>query len=144
MSAEVYGTSRVHVETLREIPLFAELSEHALSHLAEAATEVRLPPGHVLFEPGQEGCGLVIVLEGEAEIHLGSRVVGRGPGEVLGELTLLVDGLKHVARVQAATPMRCLAIRRDDFVELLTESPKVAVALVTVLARRLAETEALA
>lgn len=102
-----------------------------------------MPEGHVLLEPGQEGCGLLIVMEGTAEIHLGERVVEKGPGEILGELTMLVDGLKHTARVQAATPMACLAIRRDEFVDLLHDHPGVAVALVPVLARRLAETEAL-
>lgn len=140
---DVYESSAARIETLRKIPLFAHLSEHAFAHLAQVATEVRVPAEHVLLEPGQEGCGLVIVLEGTAEIHLGNRVIPKGPGEILGELTVLVDGLQHVARVQAATPMTCLAINREDFAELLQQHPGVALTLIPVLARRLAEDEAL-
>lgn len=143
MPAEPYEASGADVDVLRDIPLFAQLGESALRHLAGAASEIHVPQGHVLLEPGQEGSGLLIVLTGAAEVHLGSHVVRRGPGEVLGELTMLVDGLRHVARVQAATPMTCVAVRRRDFRHLLDEHPEVAATLVPVLARRLAQTEAL-
>lgn len=138
-----FVVSPAHVEAMRSIPLFAELDDTALGRLADAATEVDLPKGHVLIEPGQEGSGVLILLEGTAEVHVGDRTLEKGPGEILGELSLLVEGVKHTARVQAATPVRCLALRRDQFADLMSEHPGIAVALVPVLARRLAETMSL-
>ena len=129
-----------HVEALRAIPLFADLDEHTLEHVAETATEVEVPKGHVLIEPGQEGSGLLVVLDGTVAVQVGEERLEKGVGEFLGELSLLVPGLTHTTRVQAATPVRCLAIRRDDFEELLREHPMIAVAMLPVLARRQAET----
>lgn len=135
-----YGVSASRVEALRSIPLFAELSDEALERLAEAATEVEVPKGHVLLEAGQEGAGLLVLLEGAAEVQVGDRRLEKHPGEFLGELSLLLDGLRHTARVQATAPVRCLALRRDQFDDLLREQPQIAVAMLPVLARRLAET----
>ena len=143
MSSGAYEASRAHVDVLRDVPLFAGLDDEALRGLAQASTEVELPAGHVLCEPGHHGCGLFVVLDGSAEVRLGDQTVERGPGEILGELSLLVDDLTHVARVQAATRLRCLAIGRGAFARLLDEHPQVAVALLPVLARRLAETQTL-
>ena len=129
-----------HAEALRGFPLFADLDEHTLEHVAETATEVEVPKGHVLIEPGQEGSGLLIVLDGTVHVQVGEERLEKGAGEFLGELSLLVPGLTHTTRVQAATPVRFLAIRRDDFEELLREHPTIAVAMLPVLARRQAET----
>ena len=62
-----------------------------------------------------------------------------GPGEFVGELTLLVPDAHRVARVRAATDVRVLAIRRDDFTALLEEEPALAVAMLPTLARRLVD-----
>jgi CRP-like cAMP-binding protein len=62
-----------------------------------------------------------------------------GPGEFVGELTLLVPDAHRVARVRAATDVRALAIRRDDFTALLEAEPALAVAMLPTLARRLVD-----
>jgi CRP-like cAMP-binding protein len=41
--------------------------------------------------------------------------------------------------VQATTQVRCLALGRSDFARLLEEEPRIAVAMLPVLARRLAD-----
>lgn len=129
-----------HVEVLRGVPLFGDLDDHTLEHLATTATEFEVPKGHVLIEPGQEGSGLLVVLDGTVHVQVGEDRLEKGAGEFLGELSLLVPGLTHTTRVQAATQVRCLAIRRDDFEVLLKEHPSIAVAMLPVLARRQAET----
>jgi len=131
-----------HAEALRGIPLFADLDEQTLKHVAETATEVEVPRGHVLIEPGQEGSGLLVVLDGTVAIQVGEDRLEKGAGEFLGELSLLVPGLTHTTRIQAASPVRCLAIRREDFEVLLKEHPQIAVAMLPMLARRQAETMA--
>ena len=123
---------------LRRIALFADLSDDELEMLARSVAEFQAPAGQVLIEIGQPGSGLFVVEEGELEVDLpggGTRAVGTG--EFVGELALLTDD-PHRARVRAATDVRCLAIRRADFAGLLEQHPRVAVAMLPVLARRLA------
>ena len=129
-------------ESLRSIPMFAGLDDVGLWHVSQLATEVELPAGHVLLQPGEEGAGLFVVLDGTATVELpGGTAIACNSGEFIGELSLLVDGLVHTGRVRAATPVRCLAIGRDDFVRLLDTYPQMAVSMLRVLARRLADTD---
>jgi CRP-like cAMP-binding protein len=129
-------------ETLRAIPMFAALDDIALWHISELATDVDLPAGHVLVQQGQEGAGLFIIIEGTANVELpGGTTVACSAGEFIGELSLLVDGLVHTARVRAATPMRCLALSRDDFARLLETYPQMAIPMCKVLAARLAASD---
>lgn len=128
------------VDVLRLVPLFADLDAEALADLARKAADVEVPRGHVLLERGQEGTGLFVVLGGTAEVQVGEGRIEVGEGETLGELALLVPGLRHTARVQAGEGFRALAVRRDDFEGLLEEHPRIAVAMLRVIARRLAET----
>ncbi|HEX6207522.1 MAG TPA: Crp/Fnr family transcriptional regulator [Actinomycetota bacterium] len=129
-----------HVDVLRRVPLFADLDDEALGDVAGKAAEVEVPRGHVLLERGQEGAGLFVVLSGTAEVLVGESRIEAGEGEILGELSLLVPGLRHTARVQAGEGFRALAVRRDDFESLLEDHPRMAVAMLRVVAERLAET----
>lgn len=64
-----------------------------------------------------------------------------GPREFFGELAILAPGVTRTARVQASTPVRCLAIARRDFAAILEAEPDIAVAMLPVLARRIASLE---
>lgn len=126
------------IDRLRAIPLFAQLEEQALNRVASLATEFTVNAGHVLIESGHPGLGVFIVEEGRVEVDLADRnTVELGPGESFGELSVLTDHAR-TARVHALTEVTCLAIRRDDFDRLLEEEPGIAVALLRVLAERLA------
>jgi CRP-like cAMP-binding protein len=125
---------------LRSIPLFAGLDDAALERIAGVVTEFEAAAGHVLIERGMGGSGLFIVEEGKLTVSLhdgGHRDVG--PGEFVGELALLSPGGVRTARVQAATAVRCLAISRGDFEQLLQAEPRIAVTMLPVLGRRLSE-----
>ena len=133
-----------HLDRLRAVSMFAELPEDALARVAQCATEVEIEAGHVLIQPGQEGAGLFVLLEGTAAVELpGASTIECSTGEFLGELSMLAPGVVHTARVRATTAVRCLAISRADFEQLLDEEPRVAVGMLPVLARRLAETDRL-
>jgi CRP-like cAMP-binding protein len=125
------------VETLRALPLLADVSDDALERLATHAAEVVVPAGTVLVEVGQPGAGMLILEEGELAVELrDGKTVPLGPGEFVGELSLLIDE-PRTARVRAATDVRCWAIARADFAALLRDDPRVAVAMLPALARRL-------
>jgi CRP/FNR family transcriptional regulator len=102
---------------------------------------MQVASGHVLIDAGQEGSGLFVLQEGSVAVEIGARTIECGAGEFIGELSLLVDGLVHTGRVRAKTPVKCLAIGRRDFDQLLLDEPRIAVNMLRSLARRLAETD---
>lgn len=133
--------SEADAATLRTIPLFSEVDPEHLEAIATVATPFEVAGGYVLAERGQPGQGMFVILEGSVEVELPSREpVVLGPGEFVGELSLLAD-VGRVARVKAATAVRGLAIGRAEFVALLHDEPRIAVAMLSVLARRLAAVE---
>ncbi len=117
--------------------LFAGLDDVALERVAECATEVEIRQGTLLTERGQPGSGMFVIVDGRARVELPGRKVELGPGDVVGELSLLTDDWQRSARVAAATDVRCLAIARDDFARLLENEPRIGVPLVRVVGERL-------
>jgi CRP-like cAMP-binding protein len=127
-------------DRLCQIPLLEGFSDEALGHVAELATEIEAPAGTVLALADDPGSGMFVVEEGRVIVEgRGGFQTELGPGEFFGELTLLVPEAHRVARVRAATDVRCLAIRRDDFTELLEAEPTLALAMLRTLARRLVD-----
>jgi CRP-like cAMP-binding protein len=130
------------VAKLRSIPILADLDDGALARVGAVVTEFEAPAGHVLTQPGQDGSGMFILEEGSVTVELPrSGNVMLGPGEFFGELAILAPGLTRTARVQASTPVRCLAVARRDFAAILEAEPDIAVAMLPVLARRIASLE---
>ena len=130
------------VDPLRKLPLFAGLHDDDLARIAGMATEFEAPANQVLIERGQVGAGMFVIEEGEMVVDLGNREIRRGPGDYVGEMALFTEGGRRNARVRTATPVRCLAIARSDFDELIEDHPQIASAMLRVLAERLAETDA--
>jgi CRP-like cAMP-binding protein len=131
------------IAQLREIPMFAELRFDALERLADSSSDFAAPAGQVLIQPSQAGSGLLILTSGNATVELGAQTLECGPGECIGELSLLIDDLVHVARVRAATDVEGIAISRQDFASLLDADPQIAQGLLRVLAHRLVATDRL-
>jgi voltage-gated potassium channel len=126
-------------DRLREIPLFSELSDDALESLAQIVTEVEVPARQVLTRPYDAGMGMFVIEQGTVTVELQDREIRLGPGEFFGELALLIPDRLRAARVRAETDARLLAIGHDDFARLLEQEPRIAVAMLPVLARRLSD-----
>jgi CRP/FNR family cyclic AMP-dependent transcriptional regulator len=123
---------------LRDLPLFAALADDALRRVLAIAAEVEVPAGQTLTRANDPGTGMFVIEEGSVIVEArGQRIVELGPGEFVGELALFVPESTRVARVRAKTDVRCLAIGRMDFERLLDDEPRIAVAMLPVLARRL-------
>jgi CRP-like cAMP-binding protein len=124
------------VERLRAIPIFAGLDEAALQRLSVECAEVEAPAGHVLVQAREPGSGLYVVEEGTVAVEYRDESIELGPGDFFGELSLLVEDATRSARVRALTPVRCLAVGRAEFTELLESEPTVALTMLRTLARR--------
>jgi CRP/FNR family transcriptional regulator, cyclic AMP receptor protein len=129
-------------EQLRSAPLFAELPDDALERVKETVSEFDAAEGAMLVQPGAQGSGLYIVCQGTVAVETrGAGTIELGPGECIGELSLLTPATRS-ARVWAKTPVHGLAVSRHDFTEMLEKEPQIAISMLGVLARRLIETSA--
>jgi CRP-like cAMP-binding protein len=126
-------------QTISSIRLFAGLPHETMQRIAELAGPFEVPAGHVLIEANQAGSGMFVIEEGVVEVQTRGRRIELGAGEEIGELALLTAQGLRSARVQAKTPVRCLALARDDFQALLAEDHALALWLLQTVARRLSD-----
>ena len=109
------------------------------THVAEAVSEVEVPAGQLLVQPGTAGSGMFFIAEGTAVVETKRDEIELGPGQFFGELALMSEDATRTARVQAKTELRCLALDRASFRTLVAEHPEVAATLLEVALGRLAE-----
>lgn len=84
------------VEVLGQTDLFRGLKRRHLEHLARVTKSFELEPGAVLVTQGQNMTHMSIVATGEAVVTVDGTQVGTvGPGDVVGELSLVDDALAN-------------------------------------------------
>ena len=127
---------------LHRVPLFATLDPADLQQVARIATECAFGEGATLFRQGDSGDALYIVVDGSLRIEQdGREIARRGPGDVVGEMSIVNDA-PRLATVVAVEATRALRIGRPDFDAILRDRPETAVGVIRVLAKRLAEATA--
>jgi CRP/FNR family cyclic AMP-dependent transcriptional regulator len=124
---------------LCQISLFADLDEDALHRISGLMTEFDCPAGMVLMQSGAAGSGLLLIEEGTVVVSTRNGDIELGPGECVGELALLDDRGTHAARVRAKTDVSGHAIDRGHFMDMLGAEPRIALAMLRVLAHRLSD-----
>jgi CRP/FNR family cyclic AMP-dependent transcriptional regulator len=128
-------------DLLAQVPLFDGLSRRHLKQITEHADEITFRPGETIVEAGQPGGSFFVVVEGEAKVVRGPKVLARvGPGEFFGEISLL-DGGPRTATVVAETPVLAIRIFKRSFDKVVAQEPSVAAKILAVVARRLREAE---
>jgi len=126
-------------ELLAECPLFKSIDATGLAHLAEVATPVDFPAGHVIAREGDIGTGFFVVISGMVRVvRDGSIVAYLGAGEFFGELSVL-DRMPRNATVAAEVDTSCLALASWDFEKVLLEQPALTLAILRGVAARLRE-----
>jgi CRP-like cAMP-binding protein len=126
-------------DRLCAVPMFADLERDHLRSVAKLVSEFEAPSGHILVQPGLVGAGLFLIEEGTARLSVHDDEIDIGPGEMIGELALLDDRAKHTARVKTTSEVKGYCITRDDFITLLHDEPRIAVPILKVIAKRLAD-----
>jgi CRP-like cAMP-binding protein len=126
---------------LHRVPLFAGLSDSDVAAITRPARPESASAGDVLCRQGDPGHDFFVIVDGEASVDQGGRVIARlGPGDYFGELALLDRGPRS-ATVTAITDMRLLRLAELDFSAVLDEVPALAHKLLAALAHRLREVE---
>jgi CRP/FNR family transcriptional regulator, cyclic AMP receptor protein len=123
--------------SLRAAPLFASLSAEALLPVAALCQQVDLVIGQILFEAGEVGDALFVVVSGSVRVMRGNQQVARlGPGECVGEMGAL-DLEPRSATVIAVEPTRLIRLERNDLMDLLTDYPELMRSLAAMLVQRI-------
>ena len=86
---------------LKRIDIFTSTPDPILAEVAELLEEIELPTAFKLFEKGESGRCMYMVVDGHIRIHNdGHTLTDVGPGEVFGEMALL-DSAPRVASAMA-------------------------------------------
>ncbi len=132
-----------HHDRLRSLQLFVDLSPGELRLVESLLHERNYLAGEVVFDEGEEGQAIYIVLEGEVGISRKSEgsdaaVARLGEGTFFGELALLV-GAPRSADAIATLDTRLAVLFREDFLELLETHGRIASKITRRLARHVGE-----
>jgi CRP-like cAMP-binding protein len=109
-------TRRRRTELLSRVSLLSHLDPVSLGTLADRSVVDTWPGGATIVRRGEEGDRFFVLLEGHAEVLVGTDAVGQlHPGDQFGEIALL-HGVPRRADVAAVGPVVTLSLHRDDFV----------------------------
>ena len=108
---------------LRKIPLFADLDDEQLSHIAALAAEVSVPAGKELVREGDYSYDVLAIEEGTARVERGgTHLDDVGPGDVVGEMGVLERSQRN-ATVVATSPMLLVTLTSWDIKRLRKSAP---------------------
>lgn len=108
---------------LKKIPVFADLDEGELSHIASLAAEVSVPEGKELVREGDYSYDVLAIEEGTATVErAGVRIADLGPGDVIGEMGVLERSQRN-ATVVATSPMLLVTLTSWDIRRLRKSAP---------------------
>ena len=134
------GSMTITAEELHRLSLFKSTQFDDIEHVLMQASVLRIDPGRVVIAAGQPNKRLYLVVEGKLQVRLDSLdnppVARIGQGEMFGELSV-IDGEYTSAFVVTETPCRIMGIDGDVLWELFRRTPYVAHNLLSMLTKRL-------
>jgi CRP-like cAMP-binding protein len=127
------------LQLLKQVTVFSVLGEDQLRRIVETAQPTEHAAGEALTEQGVMGHRFHLLIEGAAEVERDGQTIAKlGPGDFVGEVGLLGGGTS-TATVRCTEATRCLSLRREAFWQLLEEEPAIALRILEVVSRRLAD-----
>ncbi|HSI26455.1 MAG TPA: Crp/Fnr family transcriptional regulator [Aeromicrobium sp.] len=130
---------------LREAPIFSGLDDEAADIVEKSMTTLTLQRGDVLFNEGDVGNQLYVVIDGKIKLGRSSAdgreslVAVLGPGQMFGELSFFDPGPRS-ATATAVTDCKLSALGHDVLGPLVEDHSGVALAFLHQLASRLRRT----
>jgi CRP/FNR family transcriptional regulator, cyclic AMP receptor protein len=128
------------IQELKGLALFKSLSTRELRELDELLHERSYQKEEVVFDEGDMGLGLFVVVKGRVKATQSSHSALQqlapefGPGEFFGELALFEEA-ERTARVVAIEPTEVLALFRTEFFSLLDRDHRIGVKILMELSR---------
>ncbi len=105
--------------------------------LFDHAETLSMSAGTTLFEAGDPGDVMYVIITGEVEIHVGSMTVEiAGPGSIVGEMAL-IDKSPRSASAKARTDCKLAAVDIKRFEFLVQNTPYFSIQVMQIMASRL-------
>jgi CRP-like cAMP-binding protein len=129
-------------DTMAHAPLFGGLSREELTRIGSITQQKTYERGQAIFWEGDPGTGFYMVADGKVKIYKTS-AEGKeqilhiyGPGNPFGEVPVF-SGNRFPANAQALEKSRLLFFPRQDFIQLISRHPSLALNMLAVLSMRL-------
>ena len=127
---------------MKEVPFFQGMTVEQLKVLASVCEEQFIPTDGRVFEQGDAGGTLYVIVSGrvgiEQQKRAGSsaRLATLGAHTYFGEINLF-DGSPHSAAALALQDTQVLRLRREPLIALARQHPDLSLALINVLSKGL-------
>ena len=133
------GTRRGQIEKLKSLPIFRTLGPRDLEALAGRLGRRVVEKGETLYQEGQVCDRFLIVLEGRLNILKTStegreKIVAELPPRQHFGLAEIITGRRSNATIEATERSVVLTLSKEDFVQLLLDSPRMCFSLMQVMA----------
>jgi len=130
-----------HVDILRQVPLFASLTNEQIAAVADQFQVDSFAPDTIIFLDGDPADRLWVLQAGQVKIvkHTSDgqenllEVIT--PGEIFGGAGLLLA--VHPATAVAMSPTTALSIERGPYLQLIRQYPEIALRIIALLGDRL-------
>ena len=125
------------VMLLKGVQMFEETSEEILAEIAAALEELELPAGEIVFQKGDAGDSMYVIVEGQVRVFDGERTINMlDEREIFGELALL-DPEPRSASCAAHTETRLFRLDAETFSQLMAGNIEIVRGILHVLCERL-------
>ena len=130
------------VKMLTDVPIFAGLKTKQIKSVASAfARERSYSPGDVIEKEGGMGVAFYLITNGSVEVRKGEKLVSKlGRGQFFGEMALIDKQPRSATVLASQGGTSCLVMPVYSFKAVIESDPKIAMAVMKELARRLRET----
>lgn len=134
-------TDSLKTEMLKSIPIFHTLTRNELMEIDELLNERTYEKGEVIFEKGEMGHGIYIILEGKVMVNpcpdlADCAELELGKNDMIGEVSLFDEG-PRLATVVAAERTTMVALFQTEFSTLLTTNKTIGVKVLVEITRTL-------
>jgi diguanylate cyclase (GGDEF)-like protein len=121
---------------LRRAPLLKALPLNTLRSLIAESRERSLAPGEIVFEEGDPGQSMYVVVRGKVAISKqGKRIALGGPGDCFGEMAL-IESKERSAGLFALSDATVIEISEAEFREKIATNPRALFALLRTFSDR--------
>lgn len=125
------------VMILNGVPLFAQTPDPVLAEVATILEEVTVPAGEAIFELGELGSSMYVVVTGRVRVHHGTQRLNElGERAAFGEMAAL-DPAPRSASVTALEETHLFCLNQHALYDLIAERPEVAHGIIRLLSRNL-------
>ena len=122
---------------LKRTELFKGLPSDVLASFATHLDEIWVDEGATIFEKGDVGKAMYVIVDGRVRIHDGDREIALlGRDEVFGEMTVLTADVR-TASATAVEESRLLRLDQDVLYEVMAGRPAISREIIKALVDRL-------